>query len=248
MANELAVYNRNNLSLEEMKTVGEIFVRSGLFPNDKDIAKAITKIIAGQEIGLPAFQAMSSIYFINGVRAMNYAVIGAKIQESGIYRYNVVELDNKHCIIDWEEKRDDEWVKVGRSKFDEDDAKAAGLLGKDNWKKWGEAMFFARALTKGQRMYAPAIFNGPIYDPQELREMSVVDPNDDMSDVDYASFVLKVKAEIDETLTKEVITNMLVDGGFQWKQSSKRAMFDYLSEKHASQVEPENGDFYESES
>lgn len=241
MGNELAIYNRNNLSLEEMKQVGQIFVQSGLFPNDKDIAKAITKIIAGQEIGLPAFQAMSSIYFINGVRAMNYAVIGAKIQESGRYRYNVLELDNKHCIIEWEEKRDDDWVKVGRSKFDEDDAKAAGLLGKDNWKKWGEAMFFARALTKGQRMYAPAIFNGPVYDPQELKEMEVENLSDDMAGLSNDEFIAVVKAEVDDSLTKDIINNVLREAKFTWKVSSKREMFNYLVERFSNK--PLEGEF-----
>jgi hypothetical protein len=49
------------------------------------------------------------------------------------------------------------------------DAQAAGLTGKDNWRKFPRNMLFARALSNGVRWYAPDIFNGAtVYTPDEL--------------------------------------------------------------------------------
>jgi len=49
------------------------------------------------------------------------------------------------------------------------DAKAAGLDQKDNWKKYKRNMLFARALSNGQKWYAPDVFNGAtVYTPDEL--------------------------------------------------------------------------------
>ena len=48
-------------------------------------------------------------------------------------------------------------------------AQAAGLTGKDNWKKYPSDMLFARAISRGARRFAPGIFGGsPVYTPDEM--------------------------------------------------------------------------------
>lgn len=49
------------------------------------------------------------------------------------------------------------------------EAQEAGLLGKDNWKKYASDMLFARAISRGAKRYTPGIFGGsPVYTPDEL--------------------------------------------------------------------------------
>jgi hypothetical protein len=49
------------------------------------------------------------------------------------------------------------------------EAQAAGLTGKDNWKKYPSDMLFARAISRGARRFAPGIFGGsPVYTPDEM--------------------------------------------------------------------------------
>ncbi|NJO31398.1 MAG: recombinase RecT [Richelia sp. SL_2_1] len=125
----------------------------------------------------------------------------------------------------------------------------AGLLGKDNWKKWPSDMMFARALTRGARRYCPDVFGGPAYTKEELED-SVdisVDNNDDLSKISYDTFVEKIKLEVNPTVTKDVITNFLKDGGYSWKTSSKRDMFNYIAEKLKVEQPVTDGEFEASE-
>jgi hypothetical protein len=49
------------------------------------------------------------------------------------------------------------------------DAAAAGLTNKDNWKKYPRNMLFARAISNGQKWYAPDVYNGvTVYTPDEM--------------------------------------------------------------------------------
>ena len=49
------------------------------------------------------------------------------------------------------------------------DASAAGLTNKDNWKKYPRNMLFARAISNGQKWYAPDVYNGvTVYTPDEM--------------------------------------------------------------------------------
>jgi hypothetical protein len=53
-----------------------------------------------------------------------------------------------------------------------EDAKRAGLLGKDNWKNDPEAMNYSRAMAKTQRRYFPDLFAiGAVYVAEELEEI-----------------------------------------------------------------------------
>jgi len=57
----------------------------------------------------------------------------------------------------------------GVEEFTIADAENAKLTGKDNWRKYAKAMLFNRAVTSGQRAYAPALWGGArLYTPDEL--------------------------------------------------------------------------------
>ena len=83
MTQALAQYTAP-LSVNEMMNIGELFAQSGLFADIRGAAQATTKIIAGQELGIPPFAAMNGFHIIKGKAAM-----GAKGYISGALRMTI---------------------------------------------------------------------------------------------------------------------------------------------------------------
>jgi hypothetical protein len=145
-------------------TLGKVLSQSGYFQDARDAAQAIVKVLAGRELGIGPIQAMVGIYIVKGRVTLSANLIAAAIKRSGHYNYRVKRMDDKGCAIEFFEGS----TAIGTSTFDETDARAAGLLGGDNWKKFPRNMYFARAMSNGAKWYCPDIFMGPIYTPDEL--------------------------------------------------------------------------------
>ena len=138
---------------------------SGFFADSHQAAQAIVKILAGMELGFGAFASMTGVHIIKNKPTLAANLMAAAVKRGGKYNYKVIRLDNKGCELAFYEGG----AEVGRSKFDEADAKQAGLLGGDNWVKYPRNMYFARAISNGQKWYAPDIFNGvTVYTPDEM--------------------------------------------------------------------------------
>lgn len=158
------------LSYQEVEQIGKAFVASGMFGRDIDrVSKAITKIMAGQELGMAPFAAMRAIHVIEGNATLSANTMAAMIKRSGRYDYEVKEKSATKCVIDYFETRGGTRRKIGTETFDEDEARAAGLLSKSNWRNYPKAMMFARCMSNGVRTYAPDVFNGMlVYTPDEM--------------------------------------------------------------------------------
>ena len=68
-ADESLSYGRVIEIVDELKqpmAIGEVFAKSGMFPDVKSQAQAVVKILAGKELGLSPFESMGSIYVVNG--------------------------------------------------------------------------------------------------------------------------------------------------------------------------------------
>jgi hypothetical protein len=166
MSTEIAPYRPENAyTLEETLSLGKVLASSGFFSDSRDAAQAVTKILAGRELGLGAIAAMTGIYIVKGRVTMSANLMAAQIKRSGRYNYRVARLDDTGCEIVFFEGRDE----IGRSSFTAEDAKAAGLWGSsDPWKKTPRNMLFARAMSNGAKWFTPDIFAGPVYTPDEL--------------------------------------------------------------------------------
>lgn len=147
--------------------LGEVLFQSGYFADVKSASQAIVKILRGQELGIGPIQSMENISVIKGKTSLGAALIGAKIKSSGKYDYLVNSLTDTGCeLIFFQSGKE-----IGRSSFDVNDARKAGLDNEPNYKKFPRNMFLARALTNGARWYCPDVFGGPVYDPSELRDV-----------------------------------------------------------------------------
>jgi hypothetical protein len=146
-----------------------MLAQSGYFKDVRDAAQAVAKILAGAEIGLGAVASLMGV-FISPQGKITYAAnaIAAAIKRSGRYDFRVELLDDKGCTLVFSEHGKE----VGKSAFTVQDAKVAGLFegtNKHNWQRYPRNMLFARALTNGQKWYAPDVGGGiPLYTPEEL--------------------------------------------------------------------------------
>jgi hypothetical protein len=158
--------------LAETMKVGEILSKSGFFADSREAAQAITKILAGQEMGIGAIAAMTGIYIVKGRVTLSANLMASQIKRSGRYNYRVARLDDTGCEIVFFEGAQE----IGRSSFTSDDAKAAGLWNSsDPWKKTPRNMLFARAISNGAKWYTPDVFSGPVYTPDELSSEPTID-------------------------------------------------------------------------
>lgn len=169
-AGESQLAIKKQLSYSEIEQIGRAFVASGMFGRDVNkISKAITKIMAGQELGLAPFASMRAVHVIEGNATLSANTMAGMIKSSGRYDYSVVKKEATSCVIDFYETIKGKRTKIGTESFDEDEAKSAGLLNKQNWQKYPKAMMFARCISNGVRTYCPDVFSGMlVYTPDEL--------------------------------------------------------------------------------
>lgn len=152
----------------EMTSIGKTFAESGMFADVKSAAQAIVKIIAGAEMGIPAFASMSGIHIIQGKPTVGAGLLAARVKGSGKYDYEVKELTETVCSIDFKQ----DGKVIGNSTFTIADAKKAGTK---NLEKFPKNMLFARAMSNGVKFYTPDLFNGPVYVPGEMEDVQQVE-------------------------------------------------------------------------
>lgn len=167
MSNELIT--RDEFAI--MQGLAKTFLTSGLFKDTQSVEAAVVKMMAGRELKMGPFEAMRNLNIIQGQVTLTSGAVAARIKGSGKYDYRIVKNEDDCCELEFFQ----DGKAVGTSRFDKADATAAGLLGKDIWKKYARNMYFARALTNGARWYCAEVFGGPIYTPEELGKANAIE-------------------------------------------------------------------------
>ena len=163
MTNEIAT-----IPLSEITALGKIFAESGLFTDVKSQSQAVVRILAGQEIGIPAFAAISGIHIIQGKPTIGAGLMASRVKGSGKYDYKVKEHSDKVCSIDFYQGE----TMIGNSTFTIEDAKKALTKNLD---KFPKNMLFARAMSNGVKWFTPDMFAGPVYTPEEMANVVTED-------------------------------------------------------------------------
>ncbi len=151
-------------SLADTMKLGELLAQSGFFSDTRGAAQAVTKMLAGQELGFPPIASMTGVYIVKGRVTLSAQLMAAAIKRSGRYDYRVRDHSDEACTVDFLEHGES----VGTSTFTIAEAQRAGLAGGESWKKYPRNMLFARALSNGAKWHCPDVFGGPIYTPDEL--------------------------------------------------------------------------------
>ncbi len=142
------------------------FVESGFLPTSiKTSAQALAIMLTGKELGIPPMLALRQIHVIEGKPTLAAELQLALFRRRG-GRFKWVTTTAKMAVLDVAapgEQLDD----ASQFSFTIEEAEAAGLLGKGNWRKYPAAMLRARVAALAIRAVAPEVSMG-LYDPDEL--------------------------------------------------------------------------------
>lgn len=149
------------LNMRELKELATVFIESGSFTDVKQTAQAMVKILAGQELGFSPIVSMTGIHFFNGKVAIGANLIASLIKDSGKYEYKITEHTADACSVLFYQKINNELKQLGVPvRYTIADAAKAGLMVKDNWKKFPMDMLFAACIRQGSRRYCADVLRG----------------------------------------------------------------------------------------
>jgi hypothetical protein len=170
--NEIVKAGSTNIirTMDDAERAARAMSASGFFADTRQASQAIVKILAGQELGFGPFASMTGVHIIKEKPTLAANLMAAAVKRSGKYNYKVTKHDENECHLEFYELWGGKWEKIGDSIFTIADAKKAGVYETNpNWKKYPRNQLFARAMSNGQRWYAPDAFNGAtVYTPDEM--------------------------------------------------------------------------------
>ena len=158
------------LTVEDAVRVGQLMV---MFDADGKPEHAVAKVLAGQELGIGPMAAIRGFHMIKGKPSLSGELVATLIKRSGRYdfRSKVEATAATVTIYDRGEALDP-------VTFTLDDAKAAGLTGNENYKKYAADMLFNRAIVRAARRHCPEVIGGAVYleGDERIAEASAEDP------------------------------------------------------------------------
>lgn len=153
------------LELSEVRTLATSSFKSGLF-GIKNQEQAFTLMIIAQSEGIHPIRAMQMYDIIQGRPALKSTEVLTRFQNSG-GRVKWVETSATKAKAIFTHEIGGEF----EHEYTIEDAKLAGLTGKDNWKIRPKEMLRARCISSGIRMVYPACLNN-MYSSDEVIEFA----------------------------------------------------------------------------
>lgn len=154
-------------------------------------------ILYGAELGLGPMQSLNSIHVIEGRTAMSPELMRAMVARHG-HRIDVLKNDNDVCEMKGTRNDTGSTATV---KWTMEDAKLAGLAGKNNWRTYPRAMLMARCTSELCRILFPDVIAGLSYTPEEIVSIE---------GVDLPAEHIPVEAPVVEEITEEVVEAEIV--------------------------------------
>lgn len=152
-------------SISDMERMASAIVKSSLF-GVKTVDQALALMIVAAAEGKHPGSVAAEYHIIQGKASLRSDAMLARFQQSGgkvewhDHTDTQVSATFSHpqggsLRVDWDMKR----------------AKAAGIDGKDNWKKYPRQMLRARVVSEGVRAVFPAVLQG-LYTPEEVGDFA----------------------------------------------------------------------------
>lgn len=150
-------------SYDDVSKLAVAVAKSGLY-NVRGPDDAFVRIITGIELGISPMQSLRTIAVVSGKPVLDAALIAALCMRHPECEYwRVVETTDTKAVIETKHRRNG----VTRLGYSIEQAKLAGLAGKDNWKHYPAAMLRARCTSALARIAYPEVVAG-VYVPDEL--------------------------------------------------------------------------------
>ena len=147
-------------SFADIQRFANAAVQAGYWKDLKSVAQAAMKVQMGLELGMKPIQAFTRIHVIEGKPSLSAEAMGALVKASGKYRLVGKQSDDDAAEVAVYERNGDGWDYLGSGRFTMDNAKAAGLGGRHNWKAYGSDMLWARALSRACRRHCSDVVMG----------------------------------------------------------------------------------------
>ena len=177
-----------------------IMLKSSMVPSSYKTPEAILiAVLFGKELGFSPIRSLYSISVIQGTPTINAQAMKALAISKGA-KIKALEWTSEKCTLcfergDWKEE----------VSYSMQDADAAGLSNKDNWKKNRKAMLYARAVSIGCRNQWADVLGG-MYSTEELK--------DAISEDDATEQALD-KASTEEELNK-IVPSKVIEAEPDW--------------------------------
>ena len=154
--------------MSDIQAMAQAFAKSGLFGTKTPDQCMALLLLAQAENCHPAI-AMRDFDIIQGKPAKkSEAMLRSFITADGVIEWH--EMSDTKADASFTHPKGSNGKPV-RISWDLDRAKKAGLLGKDNWTKYGRQMLANRVISEGCRRVYPAATSG-MYEPGEVRAMA----------------------------------------------------------------------------
>jgi hypothetical protein len=153
-------------SVEGGFALAQILVASRLLPRSVNTPEAaFTIIMCGRELGLTAMQSLRAIHVIDGKPTMSADLMLALVKRNDVcVFFRLVQSSADLATYETHRKGEPEPTKMS---FTIDEARVAGLTGKDPWKRYPAAMLRARCIAALARAVYPDVMLG-VYESDEL--------------------------------------------------------------------------------
>ncbi|MEX2267974.1 MAG: hypothetical protein WEA75_04740 [Acidimicrobiia bacterium] len=157
-------------------------------------------MLVGNEVGIGPMQALSKIHVVQGRPAMAAELMRALALRAG-HEVWIEESTITKCTVGG--KRNGS-TRETRMTWTMDDAKRAGLAGKDNYRHYPAAMLLARASAALCRAIFPEVLAGISYCIEEIEDGDFVDIDATLDDDDDAPKAARKKATRTRKATKAI--------------------------------------------
>jgi hypothetical protein len=176
------------ITVDQIQTMANAVVKSQLF-GMKTVEQATALMLIAQAEGYHPALAARDYHIIQGRPTLKAETMMARFQQQG-------------GKVDWKTLTDEEVTATfshpsGGSAtitWTFDQAKRAGLTGKDNWKNYPRAMLRARVVSEGIRTVFPGVVLG-VYTPEEVQDIPTQPKTRDMGTVDVVEAVEEEKVD-----------------------------------------------------
>ena len=190
----------NIVSINEVRTMATSVTKSGMF-GLKNQEQAFTLMLIAQAEGIHPIQAVQKYSVINGMPSLKSTEIQSRFQKAG-GKIKWIETTNKKAIVRLTHPSyDGEYD----SEYSMEDAKVAGLIGKDNWKRMPKNMLRARAISEGVRAVYPDCLNN-MYSDVEAQDMPIEEDTEEVEIIETSN-IDTLKAELALKLRNKGLTN-----------------------------------------
>lgn len=180
--------------------------------SESDILMIIFK---GRELQMSPLEAIEQIYLINGRPCMSAQAMNSRIRQLG-HSVKVSKWDEKTCIVVG--KRKDSGDEMSCT-YSLDDAKRAGLLGRQNWQNHPKSMLYARAISQ----LARSLFPDCLYCVYTQDELECIDDDSENGTIEIDPLIFDYEIKFLENLLKD-------------HEDKKQRLFEYFGIESFEQI------------